>query len=136
MSTRLDRCALESQPTWLKLTVLFALGLFERIDFGGAQVGKTRTSYSAEFRGVHSRVGRVVSWMSKYSSWGFAGAGAVAGGPDPIVPWAAAQLRADRVDWLARLPHSVMLNVEGFGDVVFCYGTPTMTTKSSSSTPA
>lgn len=44
--------------------------------------------------------------------------------PDPIVPWAAAQLCADHVDWLARLPHPVMLNVEGFGDVVFCHGTP------------
>jgi predicted phosphodiesterase len=28
------------------------------------------------------------------------------------------------VDWLARLPHPVVLNVDGFGDVVFRHGTP------------
>src|SRR5919108_722060 len=39
--------------------------------------------------------------------------------PDPIAPWAARQLSADHVDWLARLPYPVTLNVEGFGDVVF-----------------
>jgi putative phosphoesterase len=44
--------------------------------------------------------------------------------PDPISPWAAAQLTADHVDWLAGLPHPVTLEVEGFGPVVFCHGTP------------
>lgn len=44
--------------------------------------------------------------------------------PDPIAPWAAAQLRPDQVDFLAQLPHPVTLPVDGFGDVVFCHGTP------------
>ncbi|HLK73732.1 MAG TPA: metallophosphoesterase family protein [Streptosporangiaceae bacterium] len=44
--------------------------------------------------------------------------------PDPITPWAAAQLTADHVDWLARLPHPVTLSVDGFGEVVFCHATP------------
>ncbi len=43
---------------------------------------------------------------------------------DPIAPWAARQLGADHVDWLARLPYSVTLAVQGFGDVVFCHATP------------
>lgn len=41
--------------------------------------------------------------------------------PDPITPWAAGQLTADHVDWLARLPHPVTLSVDGFGEVVFCH---------------
>ncbi|MDQ3733892.1 MAG: metallophosphatase family protein [Actinomycetota bacterium] len=54
---------------------------------------------------------------------------ALAGGgttsiPDPIAPWAAAQLRPDQVELLAGLPHPVIRSVEGFGDVVFCHGTP------------
>ena len=44
--------------------------------------------------------------------------------PDPIAPWAARQLTQDHVDWLARLPYPVTLNVQGFGDVVFCHATP------------
>jgi len=44
--------------------------------------------------------------------------------PDPIAPWAARQLSAEHVDWLARLPHPVTLPVGGFGDVVFCHATP------------
>ncbi len=44
--------------------------------------------------------------------------------PDPISHWAAGQLSADHLDWLARLPHPVTLEVEGFGPVVFCHGTP------------
>ena len=44
--------------------------------------------------------------------------------PDAITPWAAGQLTADHVDWLARLPHPVTLNVDGFGEVVFCHATP------------
>jgi predicted phosphodiesterase len=44
--------------------------------------------------------------------------------PDPIAPWAAAQLRADQVDLLAGLPLSVALDVAGIGSVVFCHATP------------
>jgi putative phosphoesterase len=44
--------------------------------------------------------------------------------PDPIAPWAAKQLRPDQVELLAGLPHPVTLAVDGFGDVVFCHGTP------------
>lgn len=44
--------------------------------------------------------------------------------PDPIAPWAAAQLDARHVDRLASLPYPVTLAVDGFGDVVFCHGTP------------
>ncbi|PZS20394.1 MAG: YfcE family phosphodiesterase [Pseudonocardiales bacterium] len=44
--------------------------------------------------------------------------------PDPIAPWAAAQLTGQHVEVLARLEHPVTLAVEGFGDVVFCHGTP------------
>ncbi len=44
--------------------------------------------------------------------------------PDPIAPWAAAQLRPDQVERLDGLPHPVTLRLEGFGDVVFCHGTP------------
>jgi len=43
---------------------------------------------------------------------------------DPIAPWAARQLTADHVDWLAGLPYPVTLNVDGFGEVVFCHATP------------
>lgn len=38
--------------------------------------------------------------------------------------WAAQQLRADQVELLAGLPHPVRLDVDGFGPVVFCHGTP------------
>ena len=38
--------------------------------------------------------------------------------------WAAAQLRPDQVDLLDGLPHPVVLEVDGFGPVVFCHGTP------------
>jgi predicted phosphodiesterase len=44
--------------------------------------------------------------------------------PDPITSWAATQLRVDHVDWLAQLPHPILLNIDGFGDVLFCHGTP------------
>ncbi len=43
---------------------------------------------------------------------------------DPIAAWAAGQLSADHVDWLARLPYPVTLDVAGFGQVVFCHATP------------
>lgn len=42
----------------------------------------------------------------------------------PESVWAAAQLRPDQVELLDRLPHPVELEVEGFGPVVFCHGTP------------
>ena len=44
--------------------------------------------------------------------------------PDPIAPWAAGELRPDQVELLDRLPHPVTLEVDGFGPVVFCHGTP------------
>lgn len=43
---------------------------------------------------------------------------------DPIANWAAGQLTADYVDWLASLPRTVTLDIEGFGDVLFCHATP------------
>jgi predicted phosphodiesterase len=43
---------------------------------------------------------------------------------DPIAPWAAKQLSADHVDWLAGLPYPVTLDLDGFGPVVFCHATP------------
>lgn len=43
---------------------------------------------------------------------------------DPITTWAAGQLRPEQVDLLAGLPHPVQLDVDGFGPVVFCHGTP------------
>lgn len=44
--------------------------------------------------------------------------------PDPIAPWAAGQLRPDHLARLDALPHPVTLEVDGFGPVVFCHGTP------------
>lgn len=44
--------------------------------------------------------------------------------PDPVVPWAAAQLSPAHLDVLAALPHPVTLAVEGFGPVLLCHGTP------------
>ncbi len=44
--------------------------------------------------------------------------------PDPIVPWSASVLRPDHIELLAGLPHPVTLDVDGFGPVVFCHGTP------------
>ncbi len=54
---------------------------------------------------------------------------ALAGGgtttiPDPVAPWAAAQLRSDQVSLLAALPHPVRLPIDGFGIVLFCHGSP------------
>lgn len=42
----------------------------------------------------------------------------------PESVWAAGQLRADQVELLAGLPHPLVLDVDGFGPVVFCHGTP------------
>lgn len=44
--------------------------------------------------------------------------------PDPISPWAAAQLTEAHLDLLDGLPHPVVLDVDGFGPVLFCHGTP------------
>lgn len=44
--------------------------------------------------------------------------------PDDVTPWAAAQLTDEQVAVLADLPHPLVLNVDGFGPVVFCHGTP------------
>ena len=44
--------------------------------------------------------------------------------PYPVDAWAAAQLTPAHVELLARLPHPVVLDVRGFGLVVFCHGTP------------
>ncbi|MGI8881272.1 MAG: metallophosphoesterase family protein [Jatrophihabitans sp.] len=44
--------------------------------------------------------------------------------PDPIAPWAAGQLTPEHVELLGTLPHPVTLDVDGFGAVVFCHGTP------------
>ncbi|MDT8914036.1 metallophosphoesterase family protein [Amycolatopsis sp. PS_44_ISF1] len=50
--------------------------------------------------------------------------GGPAAGPDPIAPWAAAQLRAGQLAMLAGLPLTVTLEVEGLGEVLFCHATP------------
>lgn len=42
----------------------------------------------------------------------------------PESTWAAEQLRDDQVQLLADLPHPLYLDVDGFGPVVFCHGTP------------
>jgi putative phosphoesterase len=42
----------------------------------------------------------------------------------PESRWAAEQLRPEQVQLLAGLPHPLRLEVDGFGPVVFCHGTP------------
>lgn len=42
----------------------------------------------------------------------------------PESTWAGQQLRADQVELLRRLPHPVTLDVDGFGPVLFCHGSP------------
>jgi len=44
--------------------------------------------------------------------------------PDPIAPWAAQQLTQQHVDLLAGLPHPVTVDIDGFGPVLFCHGSP------------
>ncbi|HEX5088909.1 MAG TPA: metallophosphoesterase family protein [Nocardioides sp.] len=41
-----------------------------------------------------------------------------------VSDWAGGQLRPDQVELLAGLPHPVRVEVDGFGTVVFCHGTP------------
>jgi predicted phosphodiesterase len=43
---------------------------------------------------------------------------------DPIAHWAARQLGPDHLDRLASLPLSALLDVGGFGPVLFCHATP------------
>ncbi|MGI8535117.1 MAG: metallophosphoesterase family protein [Mycobacteriales bacterium] len=43
---------------------------------------------------------------------------------DEVSGWAARQLEPHHVDLLAALPHPVRIDVDGFGPVVFCHGTP------------
>lgn len=42
----------------------------------------------------------------------------------PESTWAGAQLRPDQVDLLRGLPHPVTVDVDGFGPVLFCHGSP------------
>lgn len=42
----------------------------------------------------------------------------------PESTWAGGQLRPDQVELLDRLPHPVVVEVDGFGPVLFCHGTP------------
>jgi predicted phosphodiesterase len=42
----------------------------------------------------------------------------------PESRWAAEQLRSDQLRLLAELPHPLYLDIDGFGPVVFCHGTP------------
>jgi predicted phosphodiesterase len=44
--------------------------------------------------------------------------------PDEVTPWAAAQLSPEHVVLLDELPHPVLLEVDGFGQVLFCHGSP------------
>ena len=44
--------------------------------------------------------------------------------PDPVVPWAAAQLPPELRAHLAGLPLTVTLDVDGLGPVLFCHATP------------
>lgn len=43
---------------------------------------------------------------------------------DPIAEWAATRIDARHVALLEALPHPVTLEVDGFGPVLFCHGTP------------
>ncbi len=44
--------------------------------------------------------------------------------PHPESTWSARQLRPDQVALLAGLPHPVTVDVDGFGEVLCCHGTP------------
>jgi predicted phosphodiesterase len=43
---------------------------------------------------------------------------------DPVASWAAATLEPRHRALLAALPHPVVLELEGFGEVLFCHGSP------------
>lgn len=44
--------------------------------------------------------------------------------PHPEAVWAAHALREDQIAVLARLPHPVIIDIAGFGPVLFCHGSP------------
>ena len=44
--------------------------------------------------------------------------------PDEVTPWAAAELSPAHLALLAGLRHPLTIEVEGFGPVLFCHGTP------------
>lgn len=44
--------------------------------------------------------------------------------PDEISTWAASQLGPAHIELLDGLPHPVTVDVDGFGPVLFCHGTP------------
>lgn len=44
--------------------------------------------------------------------------------PHPEAVWAAGALREDQVALLAGLPHPVIVEIAGFGQVLFCHGSP------------
>ena len=44
--------------------------------------------------------------------------------PDEVSGWAASTLTAAQLAWLDGLPHPVTIEVDGFGPVVFCHGSP------------
>jgi predicted phosphodiesterase len=44
--------------------------------------------------------------------------------PDEVTPWAAAQLSQPHLALLSALPHPIVREVDGFGGVLFCHGTP------------
>ena len=46
------------------------------------------------------------------------------GGTPPVDLWAARQLAPQHVALLAALPHPMVLELSGLGDVLFCHGTP------------
>ena len=46
------------------------------------------------------------------------------GSEHPESQWAGSQLRADQVERLAGLPHPVTIEVDGFGPVLACHGSP------------
>ena len=45
-------------------------------------------------------------------------------GTPPVSTWAAQQLAPEHVDVLASLPHPVVVELAGVGEVLFCHGTP------------
>ena len=44
--------------------------------------------------------------------------------PDEVTPWAAAQLSTHHVDALDRMPSTMTIDIDGFGEVLFCHATP------------
>jgi predicted phosphodiesterase len=44
--------------------------------------------------------------------------------PDPVAPWAAAQLRPDQVSLLDALPLSIVVDLDKLGRTLFCHATP------------